>query len=277
MSLEIPSLKAKPETIPKVLQIIKNNEGSFKKMEDAIVNYWRDISLRIKLPSTKNSLRAVYGPTLRHLQLIRGEGDNIKLLPKGKELLRAYETRGESAFKKAFAKHLLRLDMSSWANLIFELHRLNEAHVSDILKHLLKKYPTSTITFDRLKKFLLYLSYVGLVSFNDQRVKLLKSQVDICLQGLEIRLSKKKFTHILIEKYKELKDVIGSPYVPIPELKDKVSEEMPGAWYEFDDLLKSIPKETPRYLIHLSQPMLRKSGGIKIGDKYFYYVAIIQK
>ena len=99
MSREIPSLKAKAELILGVLERIRDNLGNYKKMEEEIASFWQGKSPRIKSPTVRNSLRAVFGPSLRHLQLIRGEGNEIMLMAPGKELLRVYERDGEIAFK----------------------------------------------------------------------------------------------------------------------------------------------------------------------------------
>ena len=104
MTRTIPSLKARPEWIPRALQCIQEHTGNFGDMENCIVSHWRNTSQRTKPPSSRNALRAVFGPTLRHLQLIMGEGDEIKLMSKGKKLLKAYERQGEAGFKRILAK-----------------------------------------------------------------------------------------------------------------------------------------------------------------------------
>jgi hypothetical protein len=274
LTRDIPPLKAKPETIPWVLKILRDNEGNFKKMENSIVEYWRKISLRKREPSRKNSLRAVFGPTLRHLQLIRGEGDDIKLLPKAKELLESYGNVGEAVFKQKFAEHLLKLEETKWINLSSELYELEHISIESLLGYLARKYPVSRIDETKLRKYLSYLEYVGLVSFSEGEVIFRKTLYQSLIRGLRKEISEDAFRKILFESYMRLRAKQTSSYVPIPDVRDAVCE-VTGIWpNQFDQLLMKIPKETPEYLIYLSQPMMRESGGIRVGDKYFYYIAI---
>ena len=92
-----------------------------------------------------------------------------------------------------------------------------------------------------------------------------------------MEISEDEFKKALFESYEQLKAKRKSSYVPIPEVRDAVCE-VKSIWPDqFDQLLRDIAKETPNYLIYLSQPMIRESGGIRIGDKYFYFIAIYTK
>lgn len=280
MTKGIPALKAKPELIPGVLQRIKDNLGNYKKMEEEVASFWQGKSQRIKAPTVRNSLRAVFGPSLRHLHLIRGEGNELTLTAPGKQLLRVYLADGEVSFKKALARHFLKLDKDEWAGVIFELQKLNRTvSVEELLHHLKREpYDEPHMSHDRLTKFLWYYAYVGLVKFDGKMVELRQRQLENCLQGLDIKISNEEFIHALIEQYEKLRGgAQGSPYIPIPDLRDEVCEKT-GIWLDyFDTMLERIPKETSEYMIHLTQPMLRKAGGIRIAGKYLYYIAIFKK
>ena len=94
-------------------------------------------------------------------------------------------------------------------------------------------------------------------------------------QNLEVKLSNEDFFKSLHEAYQGLLvETRGSPYVPIPKVRDEVCKET-GIWpADFDKSLVAMPKETPEYLVHLSEPMLRQSDGIRLGGKYLYYIGI---
>jgi hypothetical protein len=277
---QVPSLKARAEWIPQALKILRENEGNYEKMEEGIAAYWREISPRVKVPSKRNSLRAVFGPTLRHLELIAGEGDNIRLLPKGKQLLELWEKQGDVAFKKAYAEHLVKIDTEEWVGVISELRTLSEpASITEFLNYLKKKHPDSMISHDRLKKLLSdHYGPIGLVGVKDGKVELKKPQLERLLKGLKAVPSEDEFTKVLFDAYEKIQpSEVGNPYVPIPEIREKVCE-MTGMWpQDFDNLLAAMPKETPEYLIHLTQPMLRESGGIRLENRYLYYIAIFRK
>jgi hypothetical protein len=273
----IPPLKARPETIIRILLIIEDSEGDFKKIEDGVIDYWRKTSIRRTEPSRKNSLRAVFGPTLRHLQLIRGEGDGIKLLPKAKELLESYEHGGEILFKQKLAEHLVKLEETRWVRILSALEDHEFISIELLLRTVLGEYPVSAIDKSKLRKYLAYLEYVGLISTKNGKIVLRKTLYEITVAGLQKDTSLDQFLKALFEGYEELRKKQTSSYVPIPEVKDTVVEKL-GIWPDqFDEWLKKIPKETNEYLIHLTQPMVRESGGLEIVGKYFYYICVIQK
>ena len=279
MSKHLPSLKAKPKLIPFVLRCIRDNPGNYRNMEECVATLWQERSQRVKRPTVRNSLRAVFGPSLRHLQLIRGEGDSLILMPEGKNVLNRYENEGEAAFKNVFAKHFIRLDRDEGMGVLFELQELGEpVSVEFLLKHLRVKNPDSQITEDRLRKFLLYCSYLDLVKFGDRKVELRESQFENYLHGIDVKLSPGEFIDALTREYDKLRSGIhGSPYVAIPDLRDSVCEATGISLDYFYETLKNIPKETSQYLIHLTEPMQRKSGGIRLAGRYLYYIALYKK
>jgi hypothetical protein len=279
MNKHLPSLKAKPELIPLVLRCIRDNPGKYKKMEDCIATLWQEKSLRVKKPTIRNSLRAVFGPSLRHLQLIRGEGDSLILMPAGRKLLQSYETEDEAGFKSAFAKHFVRLDRDDGISVLSELERLDGSVPIEVLLTRLKALNSETaITKDRLRKFLLYCSYLNLVKLRDGKVELRKRQFRNSLYGIDVRLSDNEFIQALSQEYnKILAKISGSPYVAIPDLRDNVCETTGISPDYFYKKLEEIPKETSRYLIHLTEPMQRKSGGIRLAGRYLYYAAVYKK
>ena len=279
MERTLPALKAKANLIPGVLVIIRDNAGSYSKIEEAVINLWRRESNRKKPPTGRNSMRAVFGPTLRHLHLIRGERDDIKLLPPGKKLLEQYEKGGEPAYKKSLARHLVKLDNDKWLNILGYLRDSNKKHsTSELLDILRQRSPDSMINDERLTKFLLYCEYVGLVYTRNRSVTLRISQYEISTRNTYKQLSDREFFNILHQQYELLRSQgEGSPYVPIPDIRDTVCERS-GIWLDdFDKKLRNIPRETDDYLVQLTQPMVRKPKGITIGGKYLYYIAIYKK
>jgi len=279
MVRSFPSLKARAEWIPWALECIKTNGGDYRAMEACIVVCWRNISQRTKEPSTKNSLRAVFGPTLRHLELITGEGDEIKLTAKGDELLEIYNSDGELGYGKAFAKHLVKLDKERWVGLVFEVQNFRRPMLQDeLFDYLWQKYPNFGINRDKLKKLLLHYAYTGLMKLEANVIHLREPLLYSLMTGLELRLSDQQFIQALHKAYKKFSiGLIGSPYVPIPNVRDEVCRDTKIWPSDFDRRLQRLPKETSEYLIHLTEPMLRKPDGIRVAGKYLYYFAIYEK
>jgi len=279
VSKNLPSLKAKPELIPPVLRCIRDNAGDYKKMENCVLALWQEKSQRTKAPTERNSLRAVFGPSLRHLQLIRGERDSLILMPMGKKLLNSYESEGDTGYKREFAKHFVRLDRDEGICVLFELRRMGgSASIEGLAIRLRTKNPGSIVTEDRLRKFLLYCNFLNLVKNGEGKTDLRELQFRNSLHGIDISLSDKEFEEVLVKEYDELHAKMhGNPYVAIPDLRDSVCEATGISPDYFDKKLQEISKETSSYLIHLTEPMQRKSGGIRLGDRYLYYAAIYLK
>ena len=278
MNGEIPALKAKAEWLPWALQCFRDHNGDYRKIEDCILTKWQKASQRTKSPSTRNSLRAVFGPSLRHLQLIMGEHDKLQLMSKGNELLRVYDDLGEAEFKKAFAKHLVKLDKERWGGVIFEIQNLGGNITSEKLSDALESRQQGRNIKDKIRKVLLYYEYVGLVHIEGESVKLRERVLEAITKGLNVRISDSQFLEVMFSAYEKLHAKAGgNPYVAIPEIREEVCGVL-GLWPDdFYEILRKIPKETSEYLIHLSQPMVRKPGGIKLGEKYLYYLAINKK
>jgi hypothetical protein len=278
----IPSLKAKPEMIPFILGCIKDHSGDFSEMETCTANIWREHSLRISKPTIRNSLRAVFGPTLRHLKLVRGEGDDLVLMPAGKSTLESFLVNGELGFKQTFAKHFVRLDREEGVDLFSRLSKLSDSGnfltVSEFLQNLQTSMPTSTITNDRLRKFLYYGKYFGLLDLKQGKIVFNNSHFKNLVAGTTTILSDEHFVKILINEYfKMVGDNTTNPYVGLPTLRDSVDETTGISPFYFDEKLKVLQKETSQYLIHLTEPMQRMPGGIWINGRYLYYISIYDK
>ena len=285
MSIEIPAVKLNPEFVFDMLDIIDRFRDDPEKMKEEMIKYYRSKSLRRKIPSPKNIVRAVTFPTLRHLDLLEGYWPKISLNPNGKFVLKAYRLSSSSAAKRKFGLILYQVDLRE-SGVIKAL--LNFAGKNDIIEFsrivslLGKKYRVESekekrVLNDRLKRWLSYLEYIGFVDQDKDVVKVNKTVIESCSKGEKVKISLKRFTQLLMNKYKELVRVEGSVYIPIPKLRDEVCAQTGMLKDEFYDTLRSMKFTTERYSIMLSEPMLRQKGGITIGNKYYYYLSIYER
>lgn len=223
-------------------------------------------------------MRAVFGPTLRHLRLIRGTGDDVLLTAPGEELLKAYEFEGESGFKVALAKYLLKLEIDQGIGVMLDIQKMGKiVSGGQLLEYLESNYGQKT-DYGSFRKLMLYYAYVGLVKIDGDQLEVRTQQFENLITGLEAKVSEPQFIRVLREEYEKIRAQRGgNPYVPIPDVRDGVCKATGIMMGRFDQMLERIPKETDSYIIHLSQPMLRKAGGIKLAGKYLYYVSIYEK
>ena len=95
----------------------------------------------------------------------------------------------------------------------------------------------------------------------------------------------KSFKDVVIEEY--LKSIKRDElcvmyygnfvYAPISKLRKGVRGKLNITNKEFDELFLSMKRETSKHLIHLTQPMLRGSGGIHINGRYYHFIGIFKK
>jgi hypothetical protein len=285
MSIEIPAVKLSPELVFDILGIINQFNNNPEKMKEEIIKYYRQRSLHRKIPSEKNIIRAVTFPTLRHLDLVEGYWPNISLNPNGKIVLNAYLKHGLSGAKRKFGLIIYLVDERS-GNIIKDI--LNLASKNNIVdfslllnslsdKFKIKSEKENRILIDRLKRWINYLQYVGFIEQRGQTIKIYERTIQSCKKGETIKTPYSKFIDILQAKYKVLSKQEKSIYVPIPKLRDAVCEELGMLKDEFYDQLRLIKFTTDKYIIMLSEPMVRQKGGITIGDKYFYYITIYER
>lgn len=273
---DLPAFKARPEWIGPVLALIKENEGNYSSLQHEVAAWWRAQSGRSKPPSIRNSLRAVFGPTLRHLRLIRGDGERMTVTHLGTRLLAA-RGEGEPAFKKEFAAQLVRLDAESWVKVLpYVEGRGRRVPAEQILEYFQTSYPEIHVDRQKVNKYLNYFAYVGLIDISDTHVDLRIRQYQAAKTGAWApRPSDSEFAQAVEDTYDHLSR--GRAYVPIPLVRDAVCRQF-GIWdEEFDEMLANIPKETDRRIIQLTAPMARAAGGLHIGDTYVYYVAVHRK
>ena len=271
----LPALKARPEWTGPVLEMIDDRRGSYRDAEAAIVEWWHAQSARSRPPSTRNSLRAVFGPTLRHLHLVRGEGGRIQLTSLGVKLLED-QRRGEANYKKSLAQILVRLDATEWISLLPRLLESPEGMEIDEVAEYARATAPGAVDRQKVTKYVRFFIYAGVLAQAAGRLTIRPAQYEAARTGAWQPLPDRE---TFLSTLKLVYDRISARrvFVPIPEVRDAVCGDL-GIWDdEFDDMLRTIPKETPRSVIQLTAPMKREVGGLRIGQVYVYYIAVHEK
>lgn len=291
MKREIPPVKAKPESIPYLLKIISDNEGDYKAITKDVYEYLCTITLKKKKPSIKNLVRAVALPTLRHLLLIGGTGNDTSISARGRVLLNKslseFDEVSESNFRKSFAEYILKLERRYFIPVSDSSLSLTESlegqffDISSLLKHIQDEFGEKATNTDRLRRWLSYLKYVGFIKDTGKAgvYRLHKHQIKAA-EISKTEVPDSDFKQKLISEYYELASSYQTlGYVAIPKLRHAVCVSFDGRlWDEdFDRILKKIKKEDETYIIGFAEPMSRKSGGLHLNGRYYYYVVIRKK
>lgn len=277
MSNQLPAIKLQPQTIPfgNLLNVIDLYAGNYQKIDDEVYELWVNSSQRTKPPNRRNALRAVIGPSLRHLELIRGIGNDFKLTGSGKRILEAFKREGEGGLKKELAIHLIRIDKEKWFDLLGKLQNANgQLSINELCRDSKENLLSPNIEEGNLRKYVRFFEYCGLVSSKNNLIIIHEKQVDAARLNSFPAPSANEFIGFLVQAYNSLKQPSRGYYVSIPDLRDSVCAQTGLFPDDFDKLLTGLPLEGTNYTLQYGQPMDRHSGGIVIGNIYMYYLAI---
>nr|MDO8081715.1 hypothetical protein [Candidatus Freyarchaeota archaeon] len=276
---KVPSTKLSPEYFLPLLKIISKYEGSIEDMKENIHIFLTEVSKRGKR-NQHNSVYAITFPTFKRLNLIEGEGKSIKLSQDGKTLIEVAEKEGETAYKKKLAKLVLRTDQEKAHVIDAVLSSGKEVLTIDDLVNVLKSSGIETNEKDdRLLKWLRILVYLDFIERLDGKFKFNRLQVEGVKS--EKNVSPPVFADTLIETYNKLKsEKMGSPYIPIPLIEKEVCKNLSEYGFTTFDFREHLLKLKAQGLsdkkIIFTKPGARESGGLKINNNYYYYIAIFE-
>jgi len=287
----IPALKSPPEIVPRLVIILYDYADRREEVDRRMTEALRNISNA----SSRNLLRAYAAPTLNNLGFADGAGKSWHCSPDGESLALAYKN-GEKEGLKRFGYLLYQRDDKDGLQVIAELQRqgadkmpvsrrrLAESLFSRYQDEMREQGIAFKMLSDRLAKWLGYLNHVRFVDYVEGDViRLYPFEVETALKGEESIWELNAFKKGLVASYKSLR--AGRPsivYVPLPDLRQRMYEMIfkqhnrAFSTAAFDEALRKLPKATDEYVILLSPPGSQSGGGIRIGDKYYYYISIHQ-
>jgi hypothetical protein len=276
----IPAVKLPPNLLPRVCQLFVKNLSKPDVLKSEIVAYIRSASIRRNPPSEKNAFRAVTLPSLRHLGLIEGKWPDTRPTADMVEIVRAFD-QGSSQGKRVLGRIVASLDMKG-PRLIDSVKNIHPAtNIDNLVRLFAKKIGASSEKEfrelqDRMNRWIGYLRFVEIISdTNDLKLNQTVLQLDMNRRPLSV--SQKEFLRLLSQKYKELRR--GNPditYVPIPLIRDAVCLAKPGMLSDdFYEMLREA-KNGKHVRMLLSEPMTRQEGGLRLGDKYYYYFSLYE-
>ena len=130
----------------------------------------------------------------------------------------------------------------------------------------------------RFNGWITILSYFGLLKSLHNEYYVDKSQLEVLRKGERIP-PLHEFQEKLLECYREGKSSMeGGGYVPIPQLRNCVTSKFPEMWGpRFDSLLKELIQTSHDLSFVPATYMERTTGGLWLGDKYYFFLAIFHK
>ena len=173
------SLKISPCDVIHLLQIIDENMGNRKKIEDLTLEYYKKTSKNFASPH-HSPFRVRVAHSLRKLRLLQGENTNVMLTPEGKHLYSI--SRNIASYKKELARMILQIDDEKCHILNIFQKITPEMNYKEIVQELEKSGIAVKKTDDKLRRWLQFLTYCEILfydpptyHFNSDMVKALKS------------------------------------------------------------------------------------------------------
>ena len=280
--IQIPSMKLSPNILRETLIIIRNNEGDRDKMDNEIHALHKKNSRRPVPPSKKNATRAVTYPSLRHLDLIYESGNMMKLTASGSNLVLA-ALKSEQDFLHTIARHLVHWDdaRGQGPHFIKMIRSMIKGNDIITINRLTERYSQinqkESNLIGKITRLISYYEFAGLVDRNEGLFRLNEGQIAAASMAIQNPPTDSEFSDTVLREYRKIVGERKSDIIPIPVLESSVCASFNGQLWsdDFQKRMLAMPTETNKYIMHFVQPMIKESKGLRIGDRYFYYVQIL--
>jgi len=229
----------------------------------------------------KSVFRGMVIPTLRRLGLIIGYEQSIRLSANGTLIVTALD-RSESEGLRALRCVLLEIDQAT-ARFVDELERIGLMAVEQFMdaEVLTIEGPSRKQTLERIRDWIAYLSYAGLISIQDKSVEINLDDVRQTRADLDVSGKHDYFKNFLFAGYSILAQ--GQPglrSVDIEELREKVAvlayrdKSSIITKDQFDILLRSMSHITNEYVITFGRSMGPEENLFVLDDNYYETISI---
>jgi hypothetical protein len=250
-------------------------------MKNDIIAEARRMGIRAKAETV---VSAYVTPTLGNLMLIEGPAGRIRLSSDGRRCLAAYENSDENGFKLRFGLQLILLDSQTAQLIPYMLahHNSNTTAVTvlELKKELQVLGVKGADKTTPVSSWMDFLEYVDLIFSVGSRKYILSSQYRAMRNG-EPKVSEAVFMNALRTSYESLlPNTYGSPYVPIPDLREHVCRKLGISSFGFNRLLVDLAfskQDIDSVRIVLATPMRYKPYGLRVGRKYYYFVSMFKR
>ena len=265
--------KGNPKYVLPSLQIFKKNEVKWKVIQSQLIELAKSLKSNAQ-PIVVVS--AYITPMLRNLNLIEGDGSKNKLTADAIQCLLAYDKDGINGFKKRLAYQLIKIDENNAGIISYLVQNYNSATKSISVQNLKNELFSLGVTNAKMSSpvqgWIQLLEYVELVEKKGGNYYVMSSQIESIKNG-EKEPTEREFAKGIEYVSKILKSP-GSPYVPIPEFRDSLCTHLGISTFTFYRKIKQFPPTYGKMRIMLATPINRAKGGITLGKKYYYYIAV---
>jgi hypothetical protein len=230
----------------------------------------------------KSIFRGMVIPSLRHLGLILGYDEDLRLSANGSLIVQARrksEAEGERIFRAILAEiddaNIKILKTTLKKNIIF----------SDLKQHLIDKdkieAPSKKQSMERINHWTSMLLEAGLLVEQNKEMAVSVETMKHVEQDLDLSTKKTEFEKIFFEAYKSIfKKQENIPIVDIPDIRAEVASvfydkhNLVVTENQFDELLRSIKFATDNYIVSLGRAMGAEEKLLVYEGSYYRTISV---
>jgi len=285
--MKIPIIKATPRMILELLKCIEANAGNILDMKNCIHTYLQRLGGKEKQRNVRSDVYGITLPSLRKLKLVIGHGGFLQLNSNGRLLLRSYSSGGFDEFRYQFGRILYEIDerqckvVSTLIQVSDRIPKQNTVTYGHLVSNLAKKGIETHEKDERLRKWLPFLEYVGLIKKIDKDLFQVNLKLVRTYNLKRTPAPFELFEKILFEEYENL-EIREGIYVLIYRLRENVCTRLVEKGHSFNTFdfeiffvaLINKYSSLERKKILLSQPGKREEEGMYVGNTYYYFISI---
>ena len=280
MNRKIPLLKEyRLNKLKECLKCIDKNPFNREKQRNCILELYPKNPKGVE-HMEKSIFRGMIIPSLRHLGLIIGFGDSIKLAANGKLIIES-EQIDSDLHACVWRAILLEIDQGVFQFLAFikKEKSLQSSKFINLMSSLIEGSSMKQRK-ERIVKWLSILEQIELIEPNEQGMNVNKERFNQTIFDMQqAQKHKEIFKNSFFQTYVELsKNSAG--IVDIKACRESVSLKMLKnqkiilTEKKFDEMLKAIPRETRDYIISFGKPMGAKEKLFGYENNYFGTILI---
>ncbi len=228
----------------------------------------------------KSIFRGMVIPSLRHLGLILGYEEDLRLSANG-NLIVIGQKKSEEEGLRIFRTILAEMDNQNLK--IIKLINLKKVDFDVLKQHLIAKIeaPSEEQAKERINHWVSMLLNTGLLMEDNGKIDIVQDKILQVEQDLDISAKLGKFKDIFFEAYLSIsKKQENVPIVDIPDVRTGVAtvfyleHNLVVTESEFDEMLRAVPLATEEYVISLGRAMGAEEKLFKHEDNYYRTISI---
>lgn len=269
---EIPLVKEyRVNKLKSCLKCIDRHPFNRDKQRECILDLYRG-------KSEKSVFRGMVIPSLRHLGLIVGYGDFLRVSANGK-LITESESMGQNLHQCVLRAVIYEIDQDIFQ--FIDVFRDNDSiSIQNFLQLMDINAPSEKQKKERISHWLSVLMHVELINYDAQNITLNKHKYNQTLSDVNTNYKNVgDFEKCLFDAYFELnKETAG--IVDIVDLRENVAVNMLRynkiilTENQFDEMLRKITFATDDYIISFGRPMGAEEKLFKYKGNYFRTLSI---